>query len=67
MATRRVKRRVKTGRKFIRTGYQKRMKIFISKRYRPETDVTYHTIRTIDTFTSGSFATGSTVFKSQPL
>lgn len=51
MPTRRVRRRVRTGRKFVRTGYQKRMKVFISKRYRPETDMTYHTVRVSETLT----------------
>ena len=28
-----VRRRVRTGRKFYRTGYQKRMKVFVGRRY----------------------------------
>lgn len=51
MPMRRVKRRVRTGRKFIRAGYQKRMRIFVPKRYRPETDMTYHTVRVLETLT----------------
>lgn len=54
MPMRRVKRRVRTGRKFVRTGYQKRIKVFIPpKRYYQETDMTLHTVRTLHTVTAG--------------